>query len=108
VPVDLRHAPRRTLYLWAMIRRYGATARQKVIIKDLSRTGFRIRSSADYDLGDLIFLEFERGIEAEAWIVRQHDTLPDYGCQFRNPLSQGDVDRVAASGISGEFLHDAA
>lgn len=90
-----------------MSRRYGATERLKVIIKDLSRTGFRIRSSADYALGDLIFIEFERGIEAEAWVVRQAEGLPDYGCQFRVPLSQADVDRIAASAINGEHLHAA-
>lgn len=103
--VEQRLAPRRSLYLWAMSRRYGSTTRLKVIIKDLSRTGFRIRSSADYALGDLIFIEFERGIEAEAWIVRQADGLPDYGCQFRSALSQAEVDRIAAAAINGEFAH---
>lgn len=104
---EQRLAPRRALYLWAMSRRYGATERLKVIIKDLSRTGFRIRSSADYALGDLIFVEFERGVEAEAWVVRQANGLPDYGCQFRTPLGQGDVDRIAASAINGEHRHAA-
>ena len=108
VPVDLRQAPRHALYLWAMSRRYGSTTRLKVIIKDLSRTGFRIRSSADYALGDLIFIEFDRGFEAEAWIVRQAEGLPDYGCQFRIPLTQTEVDRIAAGATNGELVHHAA
>jgi len=95
------------LYLWATCRRYGATERLRVIIKDLSRTGFRIRSSADYALGDLIFVEFERGVEAEAWVVRHADGMPDYGCQFRVPLAQAEVDRIAAGAINGEFMHAA-
>ena len=106
--VELRLAPRRVLYLWATSRRYGSTARLKVIVKDLSRTGFRIRSPADYVLGDLIFVEFERGVEAEAWVVRQHATLPDYGCQFRVALAQADVDRIVGAAIAGEVLHAAA
>ncbi len=105
---EQRFAPRHALYLWATVRRYASTQKLSVIIKDLSRTGFRIRSAADYTVGDLIFIAFDDGIEAEAWVVREHPTLPDYGCQFRAELTQHDVDRIIADARKAMSLHDAA
>lgn len=72
--------------------------REKVIIANLSRDGFKMRSGADFAIDGIFFLELAIGLMAEVRIVRREPLLPEYGCRFLYPLApsivQGILDRA--------------
>lgn len=92
---ERRRSYRSALYLWALYREYGTTARMKVILTDLSVDGFKMRTTALLDTGQIIFLEVP-GFAAQeariAWAAKG-----EFGCRFSNKLHQAVVDHIARS-----------
>jgi hypothetical protein len=95
---ERRAESRNNVHMWAVVRRHGAVTRDKIIIANLSRDGFKMRSAAPFAPEDVFFLELSTGLMAEVRVVRRDPKLPEYGCRFLYSLPlamvQAILDRV--------------
>lgn len=95
---ERRAESRNHVHMWAVVRRHGSMVREKIIIANLSRDGFKMRSGADFAIDGIFFLELAIGLMAEVKVVRRDLLLPEYGCRFLYPLApsivQGILDRA--------------
>lgn len=95
---ERRAQSRNHVHMWAVVRRHGSMVREKIILADLSRDGFKMRSGAEFDVDSIFFLELAIGLMAEVKVVRREALLPEYGCRFLYPLApsivQGILDRA--------------
>jgi hypothetical protein len=95
---ERRAQSRNHVHMWAVVRRHGSMVREKIIIANLSRDGFKMRSGADFAPDSIFFLELAIGLMAEVRVVRREPLLPEYGCRFLYPLApsivQGILDRA--------------
>lgn len=91
---ERRAQTRNHVHMWAAVRRHGSMVREKIIVANLTRDGFKMRTPAEFLEGDVIFLELAIGLMTEAKVVRREPLLPDYGCRFLFPLAPAVVQRV--------------
>lgn len=83
---DRRAELRNHVHMWAIVRRHGSMVRDKVIIADLSRDGFKMRTVSSFRENDRFFLELSTGLMSEVHVVRCDPRLSEYGCRFLYPL----------------------
>ena len=68
--------------------------RDKIIIANLSRDGFKMRSAAIFADDEIFFLELSSGLMTEVRVVRRDTLLPEYGCRFLYPLAPAIVQTI--------------
>jgi hypothetical protein len=83
---ERRAQSRNHVHMWAVVRRHGAVTRDKIIIANLSRDGFKMRCTASFLEGDRFFLELSTGLMADVCVVRCDPQLPEFGCRFLHTL----------------------
>lgn len=91
---ERRAESRNHMHMWAVVRRHGSMVRDKIIIANLSRDGFKMRSAAFFAEEDVLFLELSTGLMTEVRVVRRDPNLPEYGCRFLHPLPLTIVQRI--------------
>lgn len=91
---ERRKEARDRVHLWAVAQRAWDTNREKLMITDLSSSGFNMHSAGRYAHGDVFFLELNGGLIAEVGIVRADAASSEYGCRFLHPLRAATVDRL--------------
>jgi hypothetical protein len=79
---ERRAETRNHVHMWAVVRRHGSMVRDKIIIANLSRDGFKMRSTAAFAPDDVFFLELSTGLMAEVRVIRRDPARPEYGCKF--------------------------
>jgi hypothetical protein len=82
---DLRHAPRSTVAIPALLRIPGA-ARFDIALLDLSTTGFRCETFYGMTIGERVFVTIPTFAPFEA-VIAWRDVFT-YGCAFQRPLHE--------------------
>lgn len=92
--VERRAESRNHVHMWAVVRRHGSSVREKIILANISRDGFKMRSAAEFELDSVFFLELAIGLMAEVRVVRRETLLPEYGCRFLYPLAPAIIQNI--------------
>jgi hypothetical protein len=79
---ERRAETRNHVHMWAIVRRHGSMVREKIIIANLSRDGFKMRTTTPFAVDDAFFLELSTGLMTEVRVVRVDSARRDYGCRF--------------------------
>lgn len=91
---ERRTQSRNHVHMWAVVRRHGSMIRSKIIVANLSRGGFKMRSASSFSDGDKFFLELSTGLMGEVRVVRCDSRLAEYGCKFLYSLPLAMVQQV--------------
>jgi hypothetical protein len=91
---ERRTQTRNQVNMWAVVRREGSMVREKIVLANISRDGFKMRSVASFAAKNLFFLELAPGLMTEVEVVRCDPALSEYGCRFLCPLPLAIVQRV--------------
>ena len=91
---ERRTQSRNQVNMWAVVRRQDSMVRERIVLANISRDGFKMRSVASFAAKNIFFLELAPGLMTEVEIVRCDAAMSEYGCRFLCPLPLAIVQRI--------------
>ena len=85
------------LAVWANVRRVSGEHAGKVLVTDISRSGFNMQSRWDFAAREDFVIDLPFVAECHAKIAWHDPLVGAYGCRFREPLSDNALTQILAT-----------